>query len=159
METSPNANRLEAGICNPQRITYPPEWCDSDRMSFLLAPFPPSDKPLSLDDPKLSFWSSFILSSSKELHKAMFCVGDLRERFQWKGQTSPSCLPVVLESMEKTGHITKLSAFYNVQQDWLTWGVNIVKKPITWALNTYLPASKYEGEYVISSVAKVRDNR
>ena len=151
-------NRFEAGICSPQRVTYPSEWCDSDRMSFLLAPFPPSDKPLSLDDSKLSFWSSFILSSSKELRKAVFCVGDLRERFQWKGQTSPSCLPVVLESMEKTGHITKLSDFYNAQQDWLTWGANIVKKPISWALSTYLPAPKYEGEYIIGNMVKVRND-
>lgn len=138
------------------KVTYPSEWSDKDRMNYLLAPFPPSDKPLLLDDPKLSFWSSFILSSSRKLRKFVVSARDLQERFRWNGQTSPGCLSVVLESMEKTGEITKLAEFYSVQQrSWLSWGANMVKKPVTWVLGSYLPAYAYEGEYVLNTIAKV----
>lgn len=142
-------------FCNSNKITYPSEWSNKERMSYLLAPFPPSDKPLPLDDPKLAFWSSLILSSSKELCKVIVSVRDLQERFRWNGETSPGCLSLVLQSMEKTGEVTKLVDFYSVEQSWLSWGVDIVKKPVTWALKPYLPAYKYEGEYVVNSVAKV----
>lgn len=141
---------------NSKSITYPPEWEDKDRMSYLLAPFPPSDKPLGLDDPKLAFWSTFILSSSKELRKFVVSERGLQERFRWRGQTNAGCLSVVLESMEKTGQVTKLADFYTVEQSWLSWGASMVKKPVTWALKSYLQASKYEGEYVINCVAKVK---
>lgn len=131
-------------------IIYPPEWSDKDRMSYLLAPFPPKDGPLCLDDPKLSFWSSFVLSSSKELRKIVVSVRDLQERFRWNGQTSPGCISEVLGSMEKTGQITKLADFYTAEQSWLSWGANMVK---TWALPYF--QDKYEGQYVINCVAKV----
>lgn len=140
---------------NQHTVTYPPEWSDRDRMSYLLAPFPPSDKPLRLDDPKLSFWSSFILSSSRDLHKAVVSERDLKERFIWNGKTNPGCLAVVLEAMEKTGRVMKFSDFFSKEQGWLLWGLNVMKKPVSWALNPYLPASKYEGEYVISDMANV----
>ena len=127
-------------------------------MSYLLAPFPPTDKPLSLDDHKFSFWSSLILSSSKELRRVSVSLRDLQERFRWNGQTSPGCLAVVLENMERTGEVMKVADFYSVEQSWLSWGVNVVKKPVAWALKSYLPAAKYEGEYVVNGVIKVSSN-
>jgi hypothetical protein len=133
------------------KITYPPEWSDKDRMSYLLAPFPPADNLPSLDNPKLSFWSSFVLSSSKELCKFVVSIRDLQERFRWNGKTSPGCLSVVLESMERTGQVTKLTDFYAVEQSWYSWGVGVVKK----GLKSYFQDPKYEGEYVVNCVAKV----
>lgn len=124
-------------------------------MSYLLAPFPPSDKPLDLNDPKSSFWSSLILSSSKELHKPIASVRDLQERFRWNGHTSPGCLNQILEGMERVGEVVKMSDFYSVEQSWLSWGANVVKKPVVWALKPYLPAYMYDGDYVINSVATV----
>lgn len=152
--------RFKMAGCSPafprsDKVTHPSEWSDEDRMSYLLAPFPPSAKPLPLDDPKFSFWSSFILSSSRELRRFVVSARDLQERFRWNGQTRPGCLSVVLESMEKTGAITKLADFYSVQQSWMLWGANLVKKPVSWALKSYLPVYVYEGEYVINCVAKV----
>lgn len=98
------------------------------------------------------------MSSSRELRKFIVSARDLQERFKWNGQTSPGCLSVVLESMERTGEVTKLSDFYSVQQQsWLSWGAGMVKKPVTWALGSYLPAQEYEGEYVINSIAKVHN--
>lgn len=140
---------------SPYKITYPPEWEDSDRMSYLLAPFPPSDRPLNLDDPKLAFWSSLILSSSRELCKPVASARDLQERFRWNGQTGPGCLAVVLECMERRGDVTKMQDLYSVKQSWLSWGVDAVKKPMVWALKSYLPASKYEGDYIVNCVVKV----
>ena len=138
------------------KITFPPEWEDGERMSYLLSPFPPSAKPLKLNDPKFSFWSSLILSSSKELHEAITSVRVLKERFCWKGRTIPGCLPEVLEGMERSGDAMKVTDFYRVNQSWLSWGADVfVKRPVSWALKSYLPASTYEGEYVINCVAKV----
>lgn len=139
-----------------KKITYPPEWADRERMSYLLAPFPPSAKPLKLDDPKFSFWSSLIHSSSRELREPVTSVRVLKERFTWNGRTIPGCLVEVLEGMERNGDAMKVSDFYNADRGWLSWGADVlVKRPISWALKSYLPASTYEGEYVINSVAKV----
>lgn len=124
-------------------------------MGYLLAPFPPSDKPLDLNDSKFRFWSSLILSSSKELLKPFASVRDLQERFRWNGQSTPGCLNTVLEGMERTGEATKMPDFYQAEQSWLSWGANVVKKPVAWALKSYLPTSKYEGDYVINNVARV----
>ena len=124
-------------------------------MSYLLAPFPPSDELPSLDDPKFSFWSSLILSSSRELRSALVTEKELHKRFMWNGQICPGCLSMVLECMERKGDIMKLSDFQSMKQSWLSWGVGIVKKPISWALKSYLPASNYEGEYVIIYIIKV----
>ncbi len=137
------------------KISYPPEWSDKERMSYLLAPFPPSDKPLSLDDPKFSFWSSLILSSSRELRTAIVTNNTLQRRFKWNGTISPGCLDVVLEGMERIGDVKKLSDFYSSNQSWLSWGVGVVKRPVSWALSAYITDSKYDGEYVISTIASV----
>ena len=150
----------EEGHCNPispsKKITYPPEWEDGERMSYLLSPFPPSSRPLKLDDPKFCFWSSFIISSSKELRETITSVRVLKERFSWHGRTIPGCLTEVLEGMERNGDAMKLFDFYNVDQSWLSWGADVfVKRPISWALKSYRTATMYEGEYVINCVAKV----
>lgn len=144
--------------CSPQKITYPQEWSDRDRMNYLLAPFPLSDQSLPLDDPKFSFWSSFILSSSRELHSAIVTAKDIEERLKWNEQIRPSCIDAVLEGMERRGDAVKLSDFYSqttVTQGWLSWSASVVKRPLSWAMKTYLPASKYEGGYVLSSIARV----
>lgn len=141
----------------PFKITYPPEWSDRDRMNYLLAPFPPSTKTLSQDNPKFYFWSSLVLSSSREMHSLVISEKDLQERFQWNGKTCPKCLGMVLEEMERTGHLMKLSDFYNLDQSsWVWWGVGMLKKPVSWVVKSYLPAVKYEGEYVIKSLAEVK---
>ena len=141
----------------PTNITYPSEWSDRERMSYLLAPFPPSSGTLNLKDPKFTFWSSLILSSSRELHCGVATESDLMERFRWEGTTCPACLSLVLEGMERKGDVTKLEEFFGSGQgSWLSWGASMMKKSISWALRSYLPGSKYEGAYVVGCVVKVR---
>ena len=157
MSASPNTR--SPTISPTKKITYPAEWVDGERMSYLLAPFPPSAKPVQLDDPKFTFWSSLILSSSRELCEAITSVRNLKERFTWNGRIVPGCLTEVLEGMERSGDAMKVSEFYNVDKSWLSWGADVlVKRPVSWALKSYLPASTYEGEYVINCVAKVIPN-
>ncbi len=137
-------------------FTRPPEWTDEDRMHFLLAPFPLSTSP-SPQDPKLSFWYSLILSSSKELKKPSFTEEELKTRFKWNGSLSPSCLGPVIESMERSGVITKQRDFTKSSDaGWLLWGLKmVVAKPVGWALSSYLPGDRYTGSYIITSLVKV----
>ena len=138
-------------------FTRPPEWSDEERMSFLLAPFPLNKNP-SPSDSKIIFWSSLIISSSRELKKPLFTERELLSRLKWKQSTSPSCLAVVIKSMEKAETITKLSAFSQAAASggsWLSWGLGVAVKPVSWALKNYLPSSQYDGEYIINTLIKV----
>ena len=144
-------------------FTYPPEWTDEERMHFLLAPFPAAassssgagNTPSTRDNPKMRFWSSLVISSCRELREPVFSERGLMERFKWKG-TSPSCLPTVLQVMEREANIKKLSEFEAAQNsDWVRWGLGVMSKPLTWAWRSYFSAQKYEGAYVITSLVKV----
>ena len=136
-------------------LNYPAEWSDAERMHFLMAPFPPSSD-LTFNNSKVKFWRSLILSSSRELKRPVFTEDELVERLKWRGMTA-SCLPDVIEMMEKGGDVTKLTEFAGSSDvGWLSWGVGVASKPVQWALRRYLPAKKYTREYVVTSVLKVK---
>ena len=138
-------------------FTHPPEWKDEERMYFLFSPFPPNTT-VPASDPKVEFWSSLVMSSSKELGEPIFTEQVLKDRFKWK-QSTPSCLFSVLQSMETCRLIVRMSEFNKPSpstNSWLSWGVGIAAKPVSWAMKSYLPAKKYDGEYVLHSLVKVR---
>ena len=140
----------------PVNISYPQEWSDRDRMNFLLSPFPPSTQNISQDNSKFCFWSSLVLSSSRELCSLVVSEKVLQERFKWNDQHYPMCLGLVLEEMEGIGHLVKLTDFYNTDQSsWMWWSVGMLKKPVSWAVKSYLPVTKYKGEYIIKPLAEV----
>lgn len=140
----------------PVNISYPHEWSDRDRMTYLLAPFPPSTQTVLRDNSKFSFWSSLVLSSSRELCSPVISEKDLQERFKWNGQNPPKCLGLVLEEMERIGHLVKLSDFYATDQSsWMWWSVGVLKKPVSWAMRSYLAVKKYEGGYIIKPLVEV----
>ena len=140
----------------PPLFTHPPEWRDEDRVYFLLAPFP-LNTTLSPQDPKITFWSSLILSSSKEINKPSFTEKELQARFKWNQTLVPNCLGAVIQSMERCGTVVKMAEFVQASEKvgWLAWGVKVVSKPVGWALSGYLPSGKYNGEYVLSALIKV----
>ena len=141
----------------PFNFSYPEEWSDRDRMGYLLAPFPPATKPLPANNPKISFWSSLIMSSSRELQSLVVSEKDLLERFKWNGHTSPKCLDLVLEEMERLGHLMKVSDFSKGAEGWMWWSVGMLHRPVSWAVKSYLlPVAKYKGDYVIKSLVEVR---
>ena len=152
-------NRSENSIPKLELVSFtrPPEWTDEDRMHYLLAPFSLSTSP-SPQDPKLSFWYSLIISSSKELKKPYFTEEELKTRFKWNGSLSPSCLGPVIESMEMSGVVTKQGDFTKSSGDasWLLWGLKmVIAKPVSWALSSYLPGGRYTGSYILTSQVKV----
>jgi hypothetical protein len=142
------------------KFRYPPEWEDRERMHYLLAPIPPN-KSLSSHDPKITFWTSLIKSSSQELQRPIFTEKELQARFKWNQFTTPSCLSSVIISMESAGEIMKMAEIHqSIRQDvgWVSWGVGMIKKPVGWALRNYLssPASAdADEEYVVVSAIKV----
>ena len=154
MEANSSFSKSEGA---PFSISYPQEWADRNRMNYLLAPFPPSEERLAENNPKFSFWSSFILLSSRELNTLVITEAALQERLKWNGHTSPKCLGMVLEEMERTGQLVKLADFHrSSQESWLSWGVGLVKKPVSWAVGSYFSGStKYTGGYVIKAMSEV----
>ena len=144
------------------RFAHPPEWSDRERMHYLLAPIPPN-KALTVNDSKITFWSNLIKSSSRELRRPVFTERELLTRLKWN-QVSPSCLSFVIESMERAGEITRVSEIrQSVDQGssavgWLSWGVGVIRKPVSWAMKNYLPSStgtNVDEEYVVVSAVKV----
>lgn len=137
-------------------FTEPPEWSDEDRMHYLLSPFSLSANP-STQDPKLSFWSTLILNSSKELKKPLFTEEELKNRFRWNQTLCPTCLGTVIEYMERSGVVMKQKEFIESSDraGWFVWGLKMVAKPVGWALKSYFPNSKYTCQYIITSLVKV----
>ena len=152
------STRSEAARSSQQAsFLRPPEWTDKDRMHFLLAPFSQGSSP-SHQDPKLTFWTSLILSSSEELNKPYFTEEELKTRFKWNQTLSPCCLETVIETMERCGVVTKEREFVggSGQVGWLLWGLKAVAKPVSWAFNSYFPSNnKYSGRYIIAAQVKV----
>ena len=139
----------------PCEFTRPREWSDEERMYYLLSPFPPSTVIPSLADSKASFWRAIIISSSKELKKLVFSERELCERFRWRG-TAPKCLRAVIDCMECSGEVRKLSSYETVNSGWLRWGLLMVTRPISWAWRWYWGTSQtVEEKYVLVAVVKV----
>ena len=138
-------------------FTLPPEWSDEERMHYLLAPLPPHRTAPSHSDPKIKFWSSLILGSSRELKKPFFTAEELVGRLNWKG-ISPSCLPAVMEVMERKGDVMKMPEYEAASQNagWVAWGVGMVVKPVSWVWRSYFPKKNYQGTYIITAIVKVR---
>lgn len=144
------------------KFVYPPEWSDKQRMNYLLAPIT-SSKMISPSDPKITFWSTLIKTSSRELQRPMFTEIELQARFKWNKEnqiTSPSCLSAVICSMESAGEITRMSEIrQSVRREnigWVSWGVGMISKPVSWALKNYLSSqSNVDEEYVVLATVKV----
>ena len=154
-------NGMMMAAFDPPKFKYPPEWEDRERMHYLLAPIPPNKPPTS-HGPKITFWASLIKSSSQELQRPVFTERELQARFKWNDFTSPNCLSSVISSMESTGEIIKMSEIrQSVDQNvgWVSWGVGMIKKPVSWALKSYLSPSastnNIDEEYVVLSAIKV----
>lgn len=135
----------------------PPEWKEVERMYYLLAPFPPGSNATTAD-PKLAFWRSLILSSSKELGKVTFTERELEERFRWRG-TEPRCLSVTLECMERYREVRRLSSYSSGgTKGWMAWSVQVLSAPVSWAWTRYVSGSTSERKnekYVITELVKV----
>ena len=135
----------------------PPEWTEEERMYYLLAPFPPGSS-TSITNPKLAFWRSLILSSSRDLGKVTFTQKELEERFRWRG-SEPRCLSVTLECMERCREVRRLSIYSSGgSRGWMEWGAQALSAPVTWAWTRYV--SGHTGEqknerYIITELVKV----
>ena len=144
--------------CTPAKFAYPPEWSDSERMYYLLAPIPPN-KTLPFNHPKITFWSRLITSSSRELRRPVFTEQELQVRFKWDKMSSPSCLSFVIGSMERAGEIMKMTELRQSAESvgWVSWGVGIIAMPVSWAMKSYLSSTSnsVDEEYVVIATVKV----
>lgn len=114
----------------------PPEWNDNERLDVLFAPFRnrivnPQDW-----DSKLSFWKKLIEAHC--LYKNIFTFNEdfLLKLFNKDGR-SPSCFPVVIQELLKSGELRTLDDYMDKSTaTWTGWAMNLlVKKPLYWSLN------------------------
>ena len=106
-------------------------------MYYLLAPFSPGSS-VATTDPKLAFWRSLILSSSKDLGKVTFTIKELEQRFRWRG-SEPRCLSAILEYMDRYREVRRLSSYsLGRTKGWLEWGAGALSAPIAWAWTRYV---------------------
>lgn len=67
----------------------------------------------------------------------------------------------MISSMEIVGEVTKMSEIQQfVQQEnvgWVSWGVGMIRKPVSWAVKNYLSsgAVNVDEEYVVVATVKV----
>ena len=125
-------------------------------MRYLLSPFPATQLPSS-NDQRMIFWRSLILKTNTELKRPVFTERELADLFKWNG-TPPSCLPLVLQAMEKNGEIRRFSeeaVDSGGDQGWLGWGAGVLAKPVAWAWNSYYGPPQYEGKYIMLAAVKV----
>lgn len=126
-------------------------------MHFLMSPFPPNSRP-SLSDAKVTFWRDLIRSSSRDLSRWTFTRRELIHRLSWKRLES-KCLPVVIDTLERSGELRRLSGYRIEGIGWMEWGLKILSSPVIWAWHKYMTSSVESSDevvYVLASVVKVR---
>ena len=80
---------------------------------------------------------------------------------RWNG-TAPGCLGPVLEAMEHSGEVRKMSewSLEGGGGGWVSWGIGMLGQPLSWAWNNYVSPKKevtksYTGEYILLAPVKV----
>jgi charged multivesicular body protein 7 len=142
-----------------QEWAKPPEWSDTDRMHFLMAPFPPGKDCAPIEDAKFKFWSKLIARSTIELNRISFSLMEVEERFLWNS-LRPKCLFPVLSTMENNGQIVKLDSFLkqterqqNIAVGLLSWGVSAISSSLSWTwrymYGSSRSANSYQGRYLL----------
>ena len=80
---------------------------------------------------------------------------------RWKG-IAPGCLGPVLEAMEHSGEVRKMSewSLEGGGGGWVSWGIGMLGQPLSWAWNNYVSPKKevtksYTGDYILLAPVKV----
>ncbi|XP_063304511.1 charged multivesicular body protein 7 [Pelobates fuscus] len=120
--------------------TYPPDWEDDERMSFLFSAFKQSRDVNSADwDSKMSFWVSMILRYTQSQGLLSVTLRQLQTEFTRKGSI-PLGLPTVIQEMVRQGTLQRESDFVSgVTSGWLAWSMRqLVIRPLRWTAGTVL---------------------
>lgn len=132
------------------RKYLPEEWKDVKTMAFLFREFKPKDANPEGWETKLRFWISSVKRWSKVTNSVEFSVRDVQEAFR-KEDSFPemSCIKLVLSNMLRKGDLIAASDFVaNCHQSgsgWVSWGVNLAAKPLSWGWSM-LGAAKSDPE-------------
>ena len=126
---------------------HPDEWKDLKRMKFLMTDFRARDaNPEGYDD-KMSFWIKNLLKWSNQAQTTEFSVKSIRESFEKDGHTpSVGLLNTVIGSMMANNQIVRLEVYKemltkSMAEGWVSWGVSLATKPISWGLSTLIGSS------------------
>lgn len=139
--------------------SYPSDWDDDERMSFLFSAFKGTRDVDSADwDSKMTFWIPLILQQAKAQGPVSVTLRQLQSHFTRKGST-PLGLAVVVQEMLRRGHLHQESDFVSgVSSGWISWGMKqMVVKPLQWTLGTILGGKINPDEpFVIPEALKER---
>ncbi|KAK6185069.1 hypothetical protein SNE40_007389 [Patella caerulea] len=114
--------------------SFPPEWQDDQRMTVLFAAF--RDKSLNPHswNKKMNFWMNLITDRCKKNNSCVVSLDDLPTQFERKGKT-PKCLDLVVQEMTRLKRLRNISDIEASSAGWLSWGYNVMKKPVSWSLS------------------------
>ncbi|XP_018419192.1 PREDICTED: charged multivesicular body protein 7 [Nanorana parkeri] len=139
--------------------SYPSDWDDDERMSFLFSAFRATRDVDSADwDSKMTFWIPLILQHAKSQGSVSVTLHQLQSHFIRKGST-PLGLAVVIQEMLRRGCLHQESDFVSgVSSGWISWGMRqVVIKPLQWTLGTILGGKMNPDEpFVIPDALKER---
>ena len=127
---------------------HPDEWKDVKRMKFLMTDFRSRDaNPEGYDD-KMSFWIKSILKwSSSQPSVTEFSLKSISDSFEKDGQApSVGLLRTVLGTMMAKNQVMRRSQYKEMlmkscNEGWVSWGIDLATKPISWGINTLIGSS------------------
>ncbi|KAM3926703.1 charged multivesicular body protein 7 isoform 2-T4 [Leptodactylus fuscus] len=137
--------------------SFPPEWDDDERMSFLFSAFKQSRDVDSLNwDSKMAYWTSLIIKHAKAQGLLTVTLRQLQTDFTRKGSI-PLGLGTVVQEMLRRGSLQRESDFMaGITSGWVSWGMRqLVVKPLRWTMNSFLGGQPNEDEpFVVPEVLK-----
>ncbi|KAM4039402.1 charged multivesicular body protein 7 isoform 2-T3 [Anomaloglossus baeobatrachus] len=139
--------------------SFPPEWADDERMSFLFSTFKQSRDVDSADwDSKMAFWSSLIVKHAKARGLLTLTLRRLQTDFTRRGSI-PLGLGKVIQEMLRQGFLQRESDFVAaVTSGWVSWGMRqLVINPLRWTLGSVIGGQVNPDEtFVVPDVLKVQ---
>ena len=133
----------------------PTEWSDTERMHYLMAPFPPDKTSVPEEDSKFVFWSNIIIKSTTQLNRISFSISELEDRFVWNS-LRPKSLHPVLSTMERKGSIVRVDSYIKqIEQKngLMSWSLSLVSQSLSWTwryvTGSHQSSKPYQGKYVM----------
>lgn len=124
--------------------SHPDEWKDVKRMKFLMTDFRSRDaNPEGYDD-KMSFWIKTLSKWSSSPQAAEFNLKSIRDSFEKDGHMpSTGLLQTVMSKMMSSNQVMKRDVYKesllkSMTEGWVSWGVTLATKPISWGLTTLI---------------------
>ncbi|KAG8574194.1 hypothetical protein GDO81_009088 [Engystomops pustulosus] len=139
--------------------SFPSEWDDDERMSFLFSAFKQSRDVDSADwDSKMGFWIPLIVKHAKAQGLLSITLRQVQTDFTRKG-SAPLGLGIVVQEMLRQGSLQRESDYVaGITSGWVSWGMRqLVIKPLRSALSSVLGGQlNLDEPFVVPEIIKAQ---